>query len=284
VIAPAIASPNAPPGHVTPRPFLKWAGGKGQLLTQYQRLFPRSYRRYFEPFVGGAALFFHLRPSGAALSDRNGELIDCYRAVRDEVEPLIEVLKQHRYEEGHYYAMRDRDPRELPLHERAARTIFLNRTGFNGLYRVNRAGNFNVPLGRYTNPLICDEKNLRACSAVLKDVHVEARDFSEVQQHARRGDFVYFDPPYVPISDTADFTSYVPGGFSWEHQVRLAEVFTDLAARGVKVMLSNSDVGRLRELYGDFDIVEVQASRNINSVGSRRGAKVQEIVVRSFTE
>jgi DNA adenine methylase len=273
-----------PSGHPEPRPFLKWAGGKGQLLGQYQRLLPQRYSRYFEPFAGGAALFFHLRPGGAALSDSNGELIDTYRAVRDEVEPLIDALKQHRYEEGHYYATRDRDPRALPLHERAARTIFLNRTGFNGLYRVNRKGNFNVPLGRYTNPLICDEKNLRACAVALRGVQLEARDFSEVQDRARKGDFVYLDPPYVPISDTADFTAYVPGGFGWEQQLRLHEVFLELARRGVKVMLSNSDAGRLRELYEDFDIEDVAATRSINSIGTRRGAKVREIVVRSFKE
>jgi DNA adenine methylase len=245
---------------------------------------PRKFNRYFEPFVGGAALFFHLhhRRAPASLSDINRELIDCYRAVRDEVEGLIEALKLHHYEESHYYAVRDRDPLEMPLPERAARTIFLNRTGFNGLYRVNRAGNFNVPLGRYVNPLICDEKNLRACSEALKGAELEVRDFSEVSRYAQRGDFVYFDPPYVPVSDTSDFTSYVPGGFGWEQQIRLAEVFAELARRGVKVMLSNSDVQRLRELYAHFDIVDVEASRSINSVASRRGKKVQEIVVRSF--
>jgi DNA adenine methylase len=264
------------------RPFLKWAGGKGQLLGQFEPLLPRRFNRYFEPFLGGAALFFHLRHAPASLSDINRELIDCYRAVRDEVEGLIEALKVHHYHESHYYAVRDRDPLAMPLHERAARTIFLNRTGFNGLYRVNRAGNFNVPLGRYTNPLICDERNLRACSEALKGAVLEVHDFSEVPRFARRGDFVYFDPPYVPVSDTSDFTSYVPGGFGWEQQLRLAEVFTELARHGVKVMLSNSDVQRLRDLYARFDIVHVEASRSINSVAARRGKKVQEIVVRSF--
>jgi DNA adenine methylase len=266
-----------------PRPFLKWAGGKGQLLEQFQPLLPPLKGRYFEPFVGGAALFFSLQSESAVLSDVNEELIDCYRAVRDDVEGVIAALGEHRYAPDHFYAVRSIDPATLPLAKRAARTIYLNRTGFNGLYRVNRSGKFNVPIGRYTNPLICDAKNLRACSCALSGVGLEVLDFGKVVAAAKAGDFVYFDPPYVPLSDTAYFTSYVPGGFGLEEQKRLATDFANLAAEGVYVMLSNSDTPTVRDLYEGFRIDVVLASRNINSNSARRG-KVGEVVVRNFVE
>jgi DNA adenine methylase len=272
----------AEPTPVTePRPFLKWAGGKGQLLTQLRPLLPPRYGRYFEPFVGGGALFFSLRPPGAALSDVNTELIDCYRAVRDDVEAVIEALREHRYDGKHYYAVRGIPPADLPQAHRAARTIYLNKTGFNGLYRVNRSGTFNVPFGRYTNPCLCDKPTLRACARALRGVELQARDFAEVVASARPGDFVYFDPPYVPASETANFTSYSRGGFPLDEQRRLAKVFADLASRGVLVMLSNSDTRIVRELYARFRIDVVLASRSINSKGAGRG-KVGELVVRSF--
>jgi DNA adenine methylase len=271
---------DAPP---QPRPFLKWAGGKGQLLEQFEPLLPPLKGRYFEPFVGGAALFFSLRPEHAVLSDVNEELVDCYSAVREDIEGVIAALGEHRYEPDHYYTVRSIDPATLPLAKRAARTIYLNKTGFNGLYRVNRAGRFNVPIGRYTNPVFCDPANLRACSHALRRVELKVRDFGEVLAVAKAGDFVYFDPPYVPLSDTADFTSYVPGGFEYEQQRRLATVFAKLAAKGVYVMLSNSDTRTVRELYSGFRIDVVFASRNINSNGARRG-KVGEVVVRNFVE
>jgi DNA adenine methylase len=266
------------------RPFLKWAGGKGQLLEQFGPLLPQNRRRYFEPFLGGASLFFALTPQGgASLSDVNAELVDCYRAVRDDVEGVIEALKDHRYDPEHYYAVRSHDPATMALAQRAARTIYLNKTGYNGLYRVNRSGKFNVPIGRYRNPSFCDPANLRACSDALGGVSLGVRDFSAVLQDAGAGDFVYFDPPYVPASRTADFTSYAPGGFGLEDQERLASVFDDLAARGVYVMLSNSDTAFVRELYAGFRIDLVSAARSINSKGVRRG-KVSEVVVRNFVE
>jgi DNA adenine methylase len=266
-----------------PRPFLKWAGGKGQLLDQLRPLLPplSPRARYFEPFVGGAALFFSLRPRRAALSDVNAELVDCYRAVRDDVDGVIAALGAHRYEREHYYTVRSIRPSTLPLAKRAARTIYLNKTGYNGLYRVNRAGHFNVPIGRYTNPGFLDAANLHACSAALREIEIEVRDFEQVLASARRGDFVYFDPPYVPASVTADFTSYVPGGFGLEEQQRLAGVFARLAGKGVHVMLSNSDTATVRELYAAFRIDVVLAARSINSKGARRG-KVGELVVRSY--
>ena len=266
-----------------PRPFLKWAGGKGQLLAQLRPLLPapESFRRYFEPFAGGAALFFALKPKRAVLADVNAELIDCYTAARDEVDAVIEALGQYRYGADHYYRAREIDPQTLPPAERAARTIYLNRTGYNGLYRVNRAGKFNVPMGRYTNPLLCDATNLKACSKALKNVDLRVADFEAVAARAREGDFVYFDPPYVPVSDTADFTSYVPGGFGSEQQRRLAGVFASLAERGVHAMLSNSDTPAVRQLYRGLRIHRVLASRHINSRGSLRG-KVGEVVVTTY--
>ncbi len=260
------------------RPFLKWAGGKGQLLTELRAVVPARSARYFEPFLGGGALFFDLLPAKGVLSDVNAEIIDCYLAVRDHVEELIRALGAHRYDPEHYYKMREVEPFGLPLVERAARTIFLNKTGFNGLYRVNRSGKFNVPFGRYANPVICDERNLRACSRALSDVELAVCDFEVAVAGARRGDFVYFDPPYVPISRTSTFTAYAPRGFGPEEQVRLSKVFRRLTERGVCVVLSNSDVPEVRDLYAGYTIRAVKAARSINSKTSRRGP-VCELVV-----
>jgi len=264
-----------------PRPFLKWVGGKSQLLHQFRPLLPEMFGRYFEPFVGGAALFFAMRPPRALLRDVNKELVDCYTAIRDDVEGVIAALGTHVYESDHYYEVRDQHPPKLSLAKRAARTIFLNKTGFNGLYRVNRKGGFNVPFGRHVNPNICDEDNLRSCSLALTDVDVRVRDFKSIVTDAAPRDFVYFDPPYVPLSDTADFTSYSAGGFSWKDQQRLAEVFKELTEKGVYAMLSNSDTAAVRELYAGFSIEAVYATRSVNSVGAGRG-KVAEVVVRNY--
>jgi DNA adenine methylase len=268
-----------------PRPFLKWVGGKTQLLEQLAPFIPPTFRRYYEPFVGGAALFFDLRSRRpempAFLRDVNEELVSCYAAVRDDVEGVIRALRDHRYESDHYYAVRAQRPADLDLARRAARTIFLNKTGYNGLYRVNRSGQFNVPFGRFTKPLFCDVENLRACSRALRGVSVEHGGFEGVLKHARKGDFVYFDPPYVPLSPTSDFTAYIPGGFGHPEQRKLAKVFAKLARRGVHVLLSNSDTPLVRELYGAFRIETVFASRSVNSNAARRG-KLAEVVVRSI--
>ncbi|HVJ88603.1 MAG TPA: DNA adenine methylase [Labilithrix sp.] len=268
-----------------PRPILKWVGGKTQLLEQMTPLMPKTYRRYFEPFVGGAAVFFDLRARHpevpAFLSDVNAELVNCYVSVRDSVEAVIAALGTHVYDREHYYAVRAWNPDELEPAERAARTIFLNKTGYNGLYRVNRSGRFNVPFGRFTRPMFCDADNLRACSRALAGVSIKHGDFSTVLRSAKEGDFVYFDPPYVPVSPTSDFTAYVPGGFGADEQRKLAKVFTKLADRGVSVMLSNSDTAFVRELYAGFDIQVVYATRSVNSNASRRG-KLAEVVVRSY--
>jgi DNA adenine methylase len=275
------STPLAEPVAARSRPFLKWAGGKGRLIEQLRPRLPERYGAYFEPFAGGAALFFALGPERASLTDVNAELIDCYCAVRDRVEDVIVALRKHRYGREQYYRVRAQDPARLSLPARAARTIFLNKTGYNGLYRVNRAGKFNVPMGRYTNPTVCDPENLRACSAALQKVDIARRDFAEQASRARAGDFVYFDPPYDPLSPTAAFTSYAAGGFGPDAQRRLAEVFADLARRGVHAVLSNSDTPLVRELYRGFRITPILAARSINSRGSRRG-KVGEVVVTSF--
>ena len=258
---------------VAARPFVKWAGGKGQLLVQMAPFFPpyHAYRRYFEPFLGGGAVFFHLQPSIAFLSDTNEELINAFRIVRDHVEELIQSLRKHRNEAGYYYQVRAQDPKTLSPVERASRFIFLNKTCYNGLYRVNRKGRFNVPFGRYKNPKILDEENLRSASIALRSAHLEVKDFEEALTIAERGDFIYLDPPYHPLSATSSFTSYTSSGFGEDQQRRLASVYRDLDQRGALLMLSNSDTPLIRELYHDFRIIELQANRAINSRGDRRG-------------
>ena len=264
-----------------PRPFLKWVGGKTQLLPALIEMIPKSTGVYHEPFVGGGALFFELAPKRAVLSDLNQELIDCYQAVRDSVGEVVEILKTHRYEKEHFYQVRAVDPWQLSLTERAARMIYLNRAGFNGLYRVNSKGQFNVPFGRYTNPTICDEPNLRGCSQRLQGVALRCEPFEAVLTRAKRGDLVYFDPPYIPVSDTAYFTAYEKSGFGMDSQERLSEVFDELAERGVFVILSNADVPWMRSQYEEHYLRPIMASRNVNSKADKRGP-VGELIVTGF--
>lgn len=264
------------------QPIVKWVGGKGRLVGELLSRAPRSYRRYFEPFAGGAALFFHLGPASATLSDVNGDLVACYRAVRDDVEAVIAALGEHRAQHSieYYYAVRDgwNDGRAAGAAARAATFIYLNKTCYNGLWRVNSRGDFNVPAGRYANPSILDAERLRAASAALRAAELVVAPFDHVLDEARRGDFVYFDPPYDPVSATADFTSYAAGGFAADDQERLAQTFARLAERGCAVMLSNSDTPFTRRLYARFRIDRVYAARAVNSRADRRGA-VAEIVV-----
>lgn len=276
-------------------PFLKWAGGKGQLLAQYEPFFPTEpVRRYFEPFVGSGAVFFHLQSRGlferAHLSEVNAELITCYLAVRDHVDDLIAALREHAREhaEGgatHYYAVRawDRAPdwADAPLAQHAARMIYLNKTCYNGLWRVNSRGHFNVPMGRYRRPDILNEGRLRAASRALQGVEAAVAGFEGVLERAEAEDFVYCDPPYVPLSATANFTSYSAAPFGEDEQRRLAEVFAGLDRKGCRVMLSNSDTPLVRQLYRAFRIETVSARRNINSMRHKRGA-VSEVVVLNY--
>jgi DNA adenine methylase len=269
------------------RPFLKWVGGKTGLLSELRYFMLKEFGDYYEPFLGGGALFFNLASKGvihatksAHLSDANAELINTYRQVKSAPLDVISVLKEYDYDEELYYSTRAIVPDNLV--ERAARTIFLNKTGFNGLYRVNSKGQFNVPFGRYTNPTICDSKNLLACSlALLRCATLNSSDFENALVPANKGDFVYLDPPYVPLSKTSSFTRYEKGDFGLPEQQRLADVFRWHAKRGVLLMLSNSDTPIVRELYADFDIQVVQAARAVNSKGDKRG-KVNEVVVRSW--
>jgi DNA adenine methylase len=262
-------------------PFVKWVGGKRALMPQLTARLPQRFGAYHEPFVGGGAVFFALQPQQAVLSDDNGELINAYTVVRDEVERLIRHLRGHEATEEYYYALRAKNPRDLEPVERASRILYLNRTCFNGLYRVNSRGGFNVPFGRYKNPQICNEAGLRAASAALRGAAVHHRPYEHVLNTAKRGDFVYFDPPYHPVSATANFTSYTAGAFTADDQRRLADVFRTLAARGCKVMLSNSDTPLIHELYADFHVDIVSAPRLVNRDASKRGP-VNEVLVRNY--
>ncbi len=269
---------------LVPRPFLKWAGGKTQIVDALLQHKPPRFCAYHEPFVGSAALFFRLYREGcvrrATLSDRNAELIDTYCAVRDVVHEVIQLLSEFPYSEDFYYTLRARDPWQLSLAERAARMIYLNKTCYNGLYRVNREGKFNVPFGRYRSPNYLDEENLCAVSRALQHVELRCEPFEAVLDRAAPGDWVYFDPPYVPISPTANFTAYYAEGFGYSEHERLRDVCCALIARGVRVTVSNSDTPVVRALYGmsPFVIHEVRANRAINCKGGRRG-KITELLI-----
>ncbi len=271
----------------TPRPFLKWAGGKTRLADELLARAPSAFKVYHEPFVGGGALFFRLYREGrlqrAVLSDLNAELIDTYRAIRDCVEEVMAILATYPHAEAFYYAIREQDPWQLSLPERAARMIYLNKTGYNGLYRVNRQGKFNVPFGRYKSPTYLDRENLLAVSQALREVQLLCAAFETVLERAEPGDWVYFDPPYVPLSRTANFTAYQAGGFGLDDHRRLRDICLELSRRGVYVMLSNSDTGIVRELYDYplFAITEVRASRAINRNSTGRG-KVTELLITNY--
>jgi len=267
------------------RPVLKWAGGKRQLLSRLIARLPPHFSVYHEPFVGGAALFVELARCNllatAYLSDINPVLIELYTALRDQVEAVITALKLHVHDEAYYYSIRALDPHSLTLPERAARIIYLNKTCFNGLYRENKAGKFNVPFGRHKNPTICDEVNLRAVSQLLQGVTITRQSFTEVLANANSGDFVYFDPPYLPTSATANFTGYARDGFGLFDQEQLRDVFFQLAERGIYAMLSNSDMPLIRDMYADANIQQVFATRAINSRGSQRGP-VPELIICNY--
>lgn len=265
-----------------PKPPVKWAGGKAQLIPQLELLFPKmEYSLYIEPFVGGGAVFFHLLPPSAILIDSNEELINFYLEVRDNLEELLSDLKKHKNTPEYYYSIRALDPRYLSPVERASRFLYLNKTGYNGLWRVNSQGKHNVPFGRYKNPKIVDEPNLRLVKEALRHARVICDDFSRVLDFAQPGVFVYLDPPYYPLSDTANFTGYTSDAFGPEDQKRLAGVFRELDRMGCLVMLSNSDTPFIRELYSGYDIQVVCARRAINCRPERRGP-ITELVIRNY--
>ena len=265
------------------KPFIKWAGGKWQLIPLFAPHFPplQQMNRYFEPFLGGAAVFFHLQHPRSFLSDSNAELVELYQTVRDDVENLIEILRGHRNEETYYYSIRAQNPASLSPVQRAARFIFLNKTCYNGLYRVNSKMQFNVPFGKYKKPAICDAEGLRVASLALQYAEITVSDFEDAVSSTGRGDLVYFDPPYQPISKTSSFTSYTAAKFDDKEQERLAGVFRDLDRRGCYAMLSNSEAPLIRELYAGFRIIEVQANRAINCKPEGRG-KITELLIRNY--
>jgi DNA adenine methylase len=268
-------------------PFLKWAGGKSKYLKQLRRFFPAKLNRYVEPFLGGAAVYFYvhnrLRPAVAQLSDLNLHLIQCYEVVRDQCEPLIDRLAAHQQKHcpDYYYQTRSQSPETLSPLEAAARFIYLNKTCYNGLYRVNQDGEFNTPIGRYKDPKICEPDKLIAASRALAGANLRAIDFEVALRDAAPGDFVYLDPPYPPQSRTAYFTSYTPNEFGRGDQLRLAAAYEALDRRGCCVMLSQSDSELTRALYRRYRIEEILARRPISSNAQTRGA-VRELVVLNY--
>lgn len=274
-----------------PKPFVKWVGGKRQLLRQFRELglyppedFNPMTNTYYEPFVGGGAVFFDLLPKNAELSDLNNELVTTYNVIKNNVDELIQSLQKHIYDKEYYLEVRAKKVEDLSDVEVASRFIFLNRTGFNGLYRVNKSGQFNVPFGRYNNPVICDEDNLRRVSNALQDVRITHQDYKHVLKTAKSGDFIYLDPPYYPINATSSFTSYTAEGFLEKEQTELRDTFVKLHEKGCFVMLSNSDTPFINELYSGIDgiiINKITAGRSINSKGSGRG-KITEVLVTNY--
>lgn len=273
------------------QPFVKWVGGKRQLLTEIESAMPprKSYSTYYEPFVGGGAVLFHNQPKKAIINDYNTDLINAYQVIKENVDELIDSLKQHENTEEYFYKQRELDRHPdfnlLTEVEKASRLIYLNKTCFNGLYRVNSQGFFNTPYGRYKNPNIVNEHVLRALNAYFNDksnkIIFRNGDFEDAVKNIRKGSFVYFDPPYAPVSTTSNYTGYTLAGFNEADQIRLKKLCDKLDKQGVKWLLSNSKVDFITELYKDYDIQIVNAKRNVNSVASKRG-EVEEVLIKNY--
>lgn len=274
-----------------PKPFVKWVGGKRQLLKQFRDLdlyppinFNPIKNTYFEPFVGGGAVFLDLLPQNAVLSDLNLELITTYKVIRNDVNSLIKLLKSYKYNKDFFLDIRSKDTKKMSDLKIAGRFIYLNRTCFNGLYRVNSKGQFNVPFGKYKNPLICDVDNLKKISKALKKVKLYHEDYKHILKRAKKGDFIYFDPPYYPVSKTASFTGYTSKEFLEKEQIELRDTFLELHKKGCFVMLSNSDTPFINKIYSGFKgvkINKVQAGRAINSKSSGRG-RISEVLITNY--
>lgn len=269
-------------------PVVKWVGGKRQLLPTLTPLLPDRFTTYCEPFLGGGAMLFWRQPQRAIVNDVNSDLIHMYETIRDNVEGLILELEKHKNESAHFYEVRDWDRNRekyaaLSSIEKAARIIYLNKTCYNGLFRVNNAGEFNTPFGNYKNPNIVNAPTLRAVSSYFQKAEITflCRDYTEVLAEIPRGTFVYLDPPYDPISDTSNFTGYSRGGFCRDDQIRLRECCDDLTQRGIKFMLSNSATDFIRDQYAAYHITVVKAKRAVNSDAAGRG-QVDEVVVRNY--
>ncbi|MCP1357222.1 DNA adenine methylase [Aneurinibacillus migulanus] len=278
------------------QPFLKWAGGKRQLLPEIRKYIPKHFTHYYEPFIGAGAVLFDLKPHNATINDVNAELINVYNVIRTDVDNLVRDLQKHQNNPEYFYEIRALDRTEAYHHlsplQRASRLIYLNKTCYNGLFRVNSKGQFNVPFGKYKNPSIVNEDVLRVVSDYLNNNHVTIlnEDFEEAVQNAGEGDLVYFDPPYDPVSETSSFTSYSNEVFTRDDQTRLRDLYLELHKRGCYVLLSNSDTPFINEIYQELHtsnpeicIKKVQASRAINSQGAKRG-KINEVLVVNFGE
>lgn len=277
---------------VTPKPFVKWAGGKRQLIPILNRNLPESFGTYYEPFLGGGALLFHIltdkNGQKCSISDLNSDLVLAYTTIRDRIDALITSLKNHeknyqKDSESYYYTIRESNPRSEI--EKTSRLIFLNRTCFNGLYRVNSKGKFNVPLGKYSNPNIVNEENIRAVSHILQSSRtaIKCRDFEAVLRDAKKGDLIYFDPPYQPVSATSNFTSYTTKDFTYDDLIRLAELCLKLDSRGCNVLLSNSDSQEVADIFAKnpWKITRIAANRSINSNSKKRTGHF-ELLIKNY--
>lgn len=276
-----------------PKPFVKWVGGKRQLIKQFREMglyppegFDPIKNSYFEPFVGGGAVFFDLLPEKAFLSDMNFDLVTTYNVIKNDVDSLIKSLKKHEHNKEYFLNIRAKKVPTLSPLQIASRFIYLNRTCFNGLYRVNSSGGFNVPFGANKNPLICDESNLRKVSKALQNVEISHQDYKDIIKKVKKGDFVYFDPPYHPMSSTSSFTYYTKESFGEKEQIELRDTFLKLHKKGCFVMLSNSNSDFINKIYKEIKskgviVHKVEASRAINSKGNGRG-KVKEILVTNY--
>ena len=277
---------------VTPKPFVKWAGGKRQLIPILNESLPKTFGTYYEPFIGGGALLFHIlterNGQKCSISDLNSDLVLAYTTIRNRIDDLISSLKNHeknyrKDSKSYYYSVRESNPRSEI--EKTSRLLFLNRTCFNGLYRVNSKGKFNVPLGRYTNPNIVNEENLLSVSAILQSsrVSIKCRDFGAVLRDAKKGDLVYFDPPYQPVSDTANFTSYTNKDFTDKDLERLADLCNKLDSKGCKVLLSNSDSKQVSDMFSGkpWKVNKIQANRSINSNSKKRTGHF-ELLIKNY--
>lgn len=271
------------------RPFTKWTGGKRQLLTELEARLPKSFDTYYEPFIGGGALFFHLIPQKAVINDYNSEIINCYKVIKENPHELVRELGIHasRNSKEYYLEIRsaDRDGRikDFSDAEKAARILYMLKVNFNGLYRVNSKNQFNVPYGRYKNPKILDSQLILQISDYLNSNKIEIlnSDFEECVKSAQPGDFVYFDPPYIPVNKTSNFTSYTENKFSLLDQYRLRDTINSLTDKNIYVILSNSCVPEIFDMYRDYSISTVKASRAINS-NPRRRSGVEEVLISNF--
>ena len=274
-------------------PVVKWVGGKRQLLDEINKYIPKKFNTYYEPFCGGGAVLFHLQPKKAVVNDLNMDLITTYRVIKDKPTELIEALKKHKNTSDYFYELRNIDLdsekyKKLTDVEKAARLIYLNKTCFNGLFRVNSSGHFNTPFGNYKNPNIVNEPVIKAVNLYFKtnDITISNDDYAVVLQNVKAGDFVYLDPPYDPVSDTSSFTGYNAGGFTRKNQEELRDVCIELDKKGVNFLLSNSATSYIKEIYDAslFKVLKVEivkAKRNINSNGNKRG-EVDEVLIRNY--